>query len=94
MVIFIAFQEFPHEGDTCYLAHCYPYSYTDLELYLRTLMDNRKTAQYVQREVTKFYWKIFNVTRARVLLMCLHLSFYHYFITVRFFLGFHKKLHK
>lgn len=43
--------EFPHEGDTCYLAHCYPYSYTDLELYLRTLMDNRKTAQYVQREV-------------------------------------------
>ncbi|XP_015761742.1 PREDICTED: cytosolic carboxypeptidase 2-like [Acropora digitifera] len=43
--------EFPHEGDTCYLAHCYPYSYTDLELYLRTIMENRKTAQYFHKEV-------------------------------------------
>ena len=47
----IEFQEFPHENDTCYLAHCYPYSYTDLELYLRTMEDNPKTAQYVQKEV-------------------------------------------
>ena len=46
-----SFQEFPHEGDTCYLAHCYPYSYTDLELYLRTIMENRKTAQYFHKEV-------------------------------------------
>ena len=21
---------FPHEGDTCYLAHCYPYRYSDM----------------------------------------------------------------
>ena len=47
----IKFQEFPHENDTCYLAHCYPYSYTDLELYLRTMEDNPKTAKYVQKEV-------------------------------------------
>lgn len=50
-LLLIEFQEFPHENDTCYLAHCYPYSYTDLELYLRTMEDNPKTAQYVQKEV-------------------------------------------
>ena len=50
-LLLFEFQEFPHESDTCYLAHCYPYSYTDLELYLRTMEDNPKTAQYVQKEV-------------------------------------------
>lgn len=43
--------EFPHEDDTCYLAHCYPYTYTDLELYLRSIIDNPKTSQHVQKEV-------------------------------------------
>ena len=28
---------FPHDGDTAYLAHCYPYTYTDLRMYLRKL---------------------------------------------------------
>ena len=51
---FDPFQEFPHENDTCYLAHCYPYSYTDLELYVRTMVDNPKTSQHVQKEVTTF----------------------------------------
>ena len=22
--------QFPHDNDTCYLAHCYPYKYSDL----------------------------------------------------------------
>lgn len=28
---------FPHEQDTCYLAHCYPFTYTDWKLYLQRL---------------------------------------------------------
>ncbi|XP_048590295.1 uncharacterized protein LOC5514750 isoform X2 [Nematostella vectensis] len=43
--------EFPHAGDTCYLAHCYPYSYSDLERYLMSLVDNPLTSQHVRREV-------------------------------------------
>ncbi|XP_051875848.1 cytosolic carboxypeptidase 2-like [Pristis pectinata] len=26
--------QFPHDSDTCYFAHCYPYSYSDLQDYL------------------------------------------------------------
>ena len=51
--VLIYFQEFPHEDDTCYLAHCYPYSYTDLELYVRSIVDNPKISQHVQKEVTE-----------------------------------------
>lgn len=29
--------DFPHDGDTCYLAHCYPYTYSDLQDYLLKL---------------------------------------------------------
>ena len=28
---------FPHEGDTCYLAHCYPYRYSDMMLDLANI---------------------------------------------------------
>ncbi|KAK3697746.1 hypothetical protein QZH41_010295, partial [Actinostola sp. cb2023] len=42
--------EFAHSGDVCYLAHCYPYSYSDLELYLRTLVDSPTTSQHVRKE--------------------------------------------
>lgn len=24
--------QFPKDGDTCYFAHCYPYTYTDLQV--------------------------------------------------------------
>lgn len=94
MVIFIVFQEFLYEGDMCYFVYCYLYLYIDFELYLRILMDNWKIVQYVQREVIKFYWKIFNVICVCVLFMCLYLSFYYYFIMVSFFFGFYKKLYK
>ncbi|KAK3735677.1 hypothetical protein QZH41_011997 [Actinostola sp. cb2023] len=47
----LSFQmEFAHSGDVCYLAHCYPYSYSDLELYLRTLVDSPTTSQHVRKE--------------------------------------------
>lgn len=29
--------DFPHDNDTCYLAHCYPYTYSDLQDYLLKL---------------------------------------------------------
>lgn len=35
--------EFPHNNDTCYLAYCYPYTYTDLQKYLESLeQDSRR----------------------------------------------------
>uniref|UniRef100_A0A3B3CUW8 Cytosolic carboxypeptidase N-terminal domain-containing protein n=1 Tax=Oryzias melastigma TaxID=30732 RepID=A0A3B3CUW8_ORYME len=29
--------DFPYESDTCYLAHCYPYTYSHLQRYLRQI---------------------------------------------------------
>ncbi|XP_013861062.1 cytosolic carboxypeptidase 2 [Austrofundulus limnaeus] len=29
--------QFPHDSDTCYLAHCYPYTYSHLQRYLRRI---------------------------------------------------------
>lgn len=43
--------EFPHESDTCYLAHCYPYTYTDLKDDLDNLLADPMRSQYVKREV-------------------------------------------
>ncbi|KAJ7346036.1 hypothetical protein JRQ81_001986 [Phrynocephalus forsythii] len=37
---------FPHSHDTCYFAHFYPYTYSDLQRYLLTLVDNRHRSQY------------------------------------------------
>ncbi|CAF1566814.1 unnamed protein product [Rotaria sp. Silwood1] len=33
--------EFTHSGDTCYIAHCYPYTYTDLKDDLEYLTNTR-----------------------------------------------------
>lgn len=30
--------EFPHKDDTCYFAHCYPYTYTDLQVGAKTVV--------------------------------------------------------
>lgn len=43
--------EFPYENDTCYLAHCYPYTYTDLKSDLDTLMADSYRSHYVKKEV-------------------------------------------
>jgi hypothetical protein len=29
---------FKHEGDTCFLSHCYPYTYTDCQIFLNTVL--------------------------------------------------------
>ena len=43
--------EFPHENDTCYLAHCYPYTYTDLKDDLDRLLADPIRSQYAKREI-------------------------------------------
>ncbi|KAH0621185.1 hypothetical protein JD844_022240 [Phrynosoma platyrhinos] len=37
---------FPHSHDTCYFAHFYPYTYSDLQRYLLTLVNNPVCSQY------------------------------------------------
>ncbi|XP_065541683.1 LOW QUALITY PROTEIN: cytosolic carboxypeptidase 2 [Lathamus discolor] len=37
---------FPHDGDTCFFAHSYPYTYTDLQRYLRALMGDPVRSRY------------------------------------------------
>lgn len=29
--------KFPYDNDTCYLAHCYPYTYSEMQRYLNAL---------------------------------------------------------
>ena len=43
--------EFPYENDTCYLAHCYPYTYTDMKDDLDSLVSDPFRSQYVKREI-------------------------------------------
>uniref|UniRef100_A0A6J0TH53 Cytosolic carboxypeptidase 2 n=1 Tax=Pogona vitticeps TaxID=103695 RepID=A0A6J0TH53_9SAUR len=37
---------FPHSHDTCYFAHFYPYTYSDLQRYLFTLVNNPHRSQH------------------------------------------------
>lgn len=37
---------FPHDGDTCFFAACYPYTYSDLQRYLRTLAADPARSRY------------------------------------------------
>ncbi|CAM9502478.1 unnamed protein product [Bubo scandiacus] len=37
---------FPHDGDTCFFAHSYPYTYSDLQRYLRALAGDPVRSQY------------------------------------------------
>lgn len=37
---------FPHDGDTCYFAHSYPYTYSDLQRYLRAVAGDPARSQY------------------------------------------------
>ncbi|XP_058264110.1 cytosolic carboxypeptidase 2 isoform X1 [Hemibagrus wyckioides] len=43
--------EFPHENDTCYLAHCYPYTYSDLQHYLQGVVSDPARAMYCKVRV-------------------------------------------
>lgn len=42
--------EFPYANDTCYLAHCYPYTYTDLTNDLNDLLADPIRSQYVKKD--------------------------------------------
>ncbi|XP_028412237.1 cytosolic carboxypeptidase 2-like isoform X3 [Dendronephthya gigantea] len=45
---------FPHAKDRCYFAHCYPYTYTDLQEYLSKLCKDPCRSQYCkQRTLTR-----------------------------------------
>ncbi|NWR60416.1 CBPC2 carboxypeptidase, partial [Bucorvus abyssinicus] len=37
---------FPHDGDTCFFAHSYPYTYSDLQRYLRALASDPARSRY------------------------------------------------
>ncbi|XP_073798312.1 cytosolic carboxypeptidase 2 isoform X5 [Danio rerio] len=43
--------EFPYDGDTCYLAHCYPYTYSKLQHYLREVISDPVRAAYCKLRV-------------------------------------------
>ncbi|XP_037378155.1 cytosolic carboxypeptidase 2 isoform X2 [Talpa occidentalis] len=38
--------QFPHDQDTCYFAHFYPYTYTDLQCYLLSVANNPVQSQF------------------------------------------------
>ena len=44
-------QEFRFENDTCYLAHCYPYTFTDLKDHLDSLLAQSERRRFLRREV-------------------------------------------
>lgn len=39
---------FPYDSDTCYLAHCYPYTYSRLQYYLKQITSNPAVASYCE----------------------------------------------
>ncbi|XP_075925034.1 uncharacterized protein LOC116945163 isoform X2 [Petromyzon marinus] len=42
--------EFAHVGDTCYLAHCYPYSFSELQAHVRALLAHPRRAARLRRD--------------------------------------------
>lgn len=45
--------EFPHEDDTVHLAHCYPYSYSDLQNHLYVLLKVSALVPQPERILTR-----------------------------------------
>ncbi|KAL6474362.1 hypothetical protein MHYP_G00179230 [Metynnis hypsauchen] len=43
--------QFPYENDTCYLAHCYPYTYSSLQCYLHGVISDPAKAAYCKVRV-------------------------------------------
>ncbi|XP_069037898.1 cytosolic carboxypeptidase 2 isoform X2 [Lepisosteus oculatus] len=43
--------QFPHEGDTCYFAQCYPYTFSDLQLYLARVANHPVRARHCKFRV-------------------------------------------
>ncbi|XP_073423599.1 cytosolic carboxypeptidase 3 isoform X2 [Dendrobates tinctorius] len=42
---------FPHSGDTCYFAHCYPYTYSNLQDYLARVANDPERSRYCKIRV-------------------------------------------
>ena len=42
---------FKHSGDTCFFAHCYPYTYSDLQDYIQTMLNNREKSKFCKHRV-------------------------------------------
>ncbi|XP_056373676.1 cytosolic carboxypeptidase 3 isoform X2 [Hyla sarda] len=42
---------FPHSGDTCYFAHCYPYTYSNLQDYLARIANDPERSRYCKIRV-------------------------------------------
>ncbi|XP_040293939.1 cytosolic carboxypeptidase 2-like isoform X1 [Bufo bufo] len=42
---------FPHSGDICYFAHCYPYTYSNLQDYLAEIANDPKRSRYCKIRV-------------------------------------------
>nr|XP_033808321.1 cytosolic carboxypeptidase 3 isoform X2 [Geotrypetes seraphini] len=43
--------EFPYQKDTCYFAHCYPYTYSNLQEYLADISNNHKRSRFCKVRV-------------------------------------------
>ncbi|XP_043915139.1 cytosolic carboxypeptidase 2-like [Protopterus annectens] len=43
--------QFPHDDDTCYFSHCYPYTYSDLQSYLLNVANNAVLSQFCKVRV-------------------------------------------
>ncbi|XP_074049735.1 cytosolic carboxypeptidase 3 isoform X3 [Macrotis lagotis] len=43
--------QFPHDKDTCYFAHCYPYTYANLQNYLSAITNDPIRSQYCKIRV-------------------------------------------
>ncbi|XP_033121673.1 uncharacterized protein LOC117120721 isoform X2 [Anneissia japonica] len=43
--------EFEYEDDTCYLAHCYPFTFTDLKEHIESIIADPHRGRYLKREV-------------------------------------------
>ena len=48
---FLHLKDFPHEEDVSYLAHCYPYTFTDLKEDLDSLINAPDRKECMKREV-------------------------------------------
>ncbi|NXX82129.1 CBPC3 carboxypeptidase, partial [Urocolius indicus] len=43
--------QFPHDQDTCYFAHCYPYTYSNLQEYLATISKDPVKSRFCKIDV-------------------------------------------
>ena len=49
--------KFPHNDDTVYLAHDYPYTYTDLQQYLDTLTNDTSKSRFIKTRNRWIGWR-------------------------------------